>query len=63
MDTIIVDVSLKVYPKSICFHPDERLPEYMRLKAISALVMQPAKRKMQGTLGNPCQNEFKEYTF
>jgi isopenicillin-N N-acyltransferase-like protein len=50
------------YPKSICNHLDEKVPSYKRMKTISALIMQPKRRKIWVTNGNPCQNEFSEYT-
>jgi len=49
------------FPRSICYHPDVRIPEYKRMKTISAVIMQPSKRVMYVANGNPCQNEFKEY--
>jgi isopenicillin-N N-acyltransferase-like protein len=49
------------YPKSICNHPDEKVPTYKHMKTISALIFQPKKQKMWATNGNPCEHEFVEY--
>ena len=50
------------YPDSICRHADEELPPNMRMKTVASIITSPKERKMHIALGNPCQNEYVEYS-
>jgi len=51
------------YPNSICRHRDERVDEFTRLVTVSSLIMEPERRKLLITKGNPCENEYVSLSF
>lgn len=48
-------------PSSICRHPDEDDPELDRLQTNGSYVMDLSDRRMIGTNGPPCENEYVEF--
>ena len=49
------------YPRSLCSHLDETLPEIERIKTLFSVILQPDGGRMSVAAGNPCQHEFVEY--
>jgi isopenicillin-N N-acyltransferase-like protein len=52
------------YPNSICRHPDTRnpLPMGRMMKTLVSIINCPKERKAYIALGNPCENEYMEYS-
>ena len=50
------------YPCSICRHPDPSLPSEQHTVTKTGVIMDLDERKLWFTNGNPCENEFAEYS-
>ncbi|WP_122089792.1 C45 family autoproteolytic acyltransferase/hydolase [Halalkalicoccus subterraneus] len=49
-------------PNSICRHPNEADPELDQLQTNGSYVMDLTERRLLGTAGPPCENEYKEFS-
>lgn len=48
-------------PGSICMHADEREPEAERSRTNTSIVMDLDQRRLLGTYGPPCENDYREF--
>ncbi len=44
------------YPNAICRHGDQRVPEALRIKTLASIIIDPGRRHVWFTVGNPCEN-------
>lgn len=50
------------YPYSLCKHPPKKVPHYRAAQTIASMIYAPADLKAWVCWGNPCQEEYEEYS-